>query len=148
MRESKYEKYLIKTPIREVGRNVVVKGRQLPAMTYMSNELVPGSNVYVEFSWIWDVPDPNPLIFEHSHDYDQIVVRIGSDPNNPEDLGAEVEQVVGGEPLTVDRTHALYVPKGLKHGPITWKRVDRPLIEMTIVLGAGSLEQARPGGIK
>jgi len=143
--EPKYGKYLIRKPIYEVGAKKV-KGRQHPTMTYMSSDLVPENDVYLEFGWIWDMPEPNPHIFEHSHDYDEIVLHIGSDPDNPEDLGAEIEFVVGGEPLKIDKTSAIFVPKGVKHGPLTWKRVDRPHIEMAIVLGGGTVVQAAPGG--
>lgn len=144
MAVSKYGKYLVKTPIREVGK--VVKGHQTPTMTYMSNDLVPGSNTYIDISWIWEMPDPNPHIFEHSHDFNEIVLHIGSDPDNPEELGAKIEYVVGGEPLILDKTSAVYIPKGVKHGPLTWKRVEKPHIEITIMLGAGTLKQAAPGG--
>jgi hypothetical protein len=144
---AKYGKYLVKKPAREVGGGKI-KGRQHPTMTYMSSDLVPECKVYLEFGWIWDMPEPNPHIFEHSHDYDEIVLHIGSDPGNPEDLGAEIEFVVGGEPLKIDKTAAIFVPKGVKHGPLTWKRVDRPHIQMAIVLGGGTLSQAAPGGNK
>ena len=148
MKKTEYKQGLVTKPVYEIGRNIAAKGRQFPTMTYMSNDLVPGSNVYVEFSWIWEVPEPNPLIGEHQHEYDQIVLHIGSDPNNPEDLGAEFEIGIDGEPITINRTHSLYLPKGLKHGPIKWRRVDKPIIEMTIVLGAGTAEAASPGGLK
>jgi hypothetical protein len=146
--EAKYGKYLIKKPVREVDVTLKggVKGRGYPTMTYMSNDLVPGCNMYIEFGWIWDMPEPNPHILEHSHDYDEIVLHIGSDPDNPEDLGAEIEFVVGGEPLKIDKTSALFVPKGVKHGPLTWKRVDRPHIQMAMILGAGTLAESAPGG--
>ncbi len=142
-----YEKYLVRRPVREVGVGAVgsLKGRQVPSMTYMSNALVPGCNTYIEFSWIWDMPEPNPHIHEHSHEYDEIVLHIGSDPNNPEDLGGELEYVVGGEPLVFDTTTALFVPRGVKHGPLTWKRVDRPHLEMVIILGTGDFALASPG---
>jgi len=150
MAESKYGKYLIKKPVREVDTTLAggVKGREYPTMTYMSNDLVPGCNMYIEFGWIWDMPEPNPHILEHSHDYDEIVLHIGSDPNNPEELGAEIEFVVGGEPLIIDKTSALFVPKGVKHGPLTWKRVDKPHLQMAMVLGAGTLAESAPGGYK
>ncbi len=150
MAEKKYGKYLIKKPVREVNVTVPgeVKGREYPTMTYMSNDLVPGSNMYIEFGWIWDMPEPNPHILEHSHDYDEIVLHIGSDPNNPEELGAEIEFVVGGEPLIIDKTSALFVPKGVKHGPLTWKRVDKPHLQMAMILGAGTLAESAPGGYK
>jgi hypothetical protein len=144
--EPNYEKYLVKKPSYEVVAKGEVKGRQGPAMTFMSNDLVPGCNLYLECGWIWDMPDPNPSIHEHTHDYDEIVLHIGSDHNNPEDLGAEIEFYLGGQPLKVDSTSAIYVPKGVKHGPLIWKRVTRPHLEMSIVLGAGTLAQSDPGG--
>ena len=148
MKKSPHKKTLITKPAYEVGRNTAVTGRRLPSLTYMSNEFVPGCNVYVEYGWIWAVPEPNPLIGEHAHDYDQIALHIGTDPRNPEDLGAEFEMIIDGEPVKINKTHSLYLPKGLKHGPITWKRVDRPVIEMTITLGGGTVEAVSPGGLK
>jgi hypothetical protein len=148
MNKSPHKETLVTKPAYEVGRNTAVTGRRLPSMTYMSNEFVPGCNVYVEYGWIWDVPEPNPLIGEHTHDYDQIALHIGTDPENPEDLGAEFEIVIDGEPVTINKTHSLYLPKGLKHGPVTWKRVDRPVIEMTITLGGGTVGAVSPGGLQ
>jgi len=148
MAEKKYEKYLVTKPAREVNVMVPGKitGREYPTMTYMSNDLVPGCNVYIEVGWIWDMPDPNPHILEHTHDYDEVVLHIGSDFKNPEDLGAEIEYVVGGETLIIDKTSATFIPKRVKHGPLTWKKVDRPHIQMTIMLGAGTLAESAPGG--
>jgi len=144
---TKYGRYLIKKPRYEVDIKGVT-GRQYPAMTLMSSDLVPECNAWLGCGWIWDMPDPNPHLLEHAHDYDEIVLHIGSDPNNPEDLGAEIEFVLGDEPLIINTTSALFVPKGVKHGPLTWKRVVRPHMEMSIILGAGTLAQAMPGGIE
>jgi hypothetical protein len=144
-----WEKNLVRRPHYEV-RAGDVKGRQNPTMTLMSNDLVPGSNVYVEVGWIWDMPDPNPHIHEHSHrqDCNEIVFHIGGDPDNPEDLGAEIEFVVDGQPMVFDTTSALFIPAGVKHGPVTWKRFARPHLQMAMVLGAGTLMEADPGGHK
>jgi hypothetical protein len=142
-----YQKYLVRKPAYEVGVQAVGKhkGHQVPSMTYMSNALVPGSNTYVEVSWIYDVPTPNPYVFEHAHNYNEIVMHIGSDPDNPEDLGGEMTIEVEGQPLSFDRTTALFLPKGTKHGPLTWKKVSRPHIELTVMLGCGDLALAMPG---
>ena len=142
----KYARNLVTKPAYEVTAGKV-KGRSYPTMTIMSNNLVPGSNVYIELGWVWEMPEPNPHIFEHSHaKYNEIVFHIGNDPNNPEDLGAEIEFTVGGEPLVFDRTSALFVPAGVKHGPVVWKKVRRPHLQMAMVLGAGTLDEADPGG--
>jgi len=147
MSQSRYSRNLVTVPLREVAEGVRVKGRTNPTLTYMSNDLVPGSNMYIEFGWIWQMPEPNPHIFDHMHgDYDEIVFHIGSDPQNPEYLGAEIEFTIGDEKLLVDKTSAIYVPKGVKHGPVTWNIVEKPHIQMAMVLGAGSIRDANPGG--
>jgi len=146
MSEPKYRKNLVTKPRYEVTAGNV-KGRQYPTMTLMSNELVPGSNLYLEIGWVYEMPEPNPHIFEHSHDrFNEVVLHIGSDPTHPEDLGGEIEFVVGGEPLIFDKTSALFVPAGVKHGPVTWKKVRRPHIQMAMVLGASTVAEAAPGG--
>jgi hypothetical protein len=139
------EKYIVSKPAYEVKPKVEVKGR-IPAMTLMSSNLVPGIKVYVETGWVLGMPDPNPHIDEHVHDYDEIIIHLGTDPQNQENLGGEIEIGFNGKPVTIDSTSAIYVPKGVKHGPLVWKRFDRPHLEMTIMLGAGTLAEANPGG--
>ena len=142
------EKYLVSKPAYEVIPDFEVEGRIGPAMTLLSNNLIADTNNYVEVGWILSMPNPNPCIGEHVHEYDEIVMHIGIDPNDPEDLGAEIIFYLDGQPLTINRTSTVFVPKGVKHGPLVWKRVDRPHLEMTIMLGAGSLMEADPGGHK
>jgi hypothetical protein len=146
MAKAKNEKYLVRKPIYEGGKTGQVSGWQNPPMTYMCNDLVAGCNSYVSISWIWDVPNPNPVTLEHAHEYDEIVIHIGTDPKNPEDLGGEIEFAVGGEPLTFSTTTALFVPRGLKHGPITWKKCNRPHLQIAMVMGGGTLKESAPGG--
>lgn len=138
-------KYFVSRPAYEVVPAVEVAGR-IPAMTLMSNNLVPGSNNYIEAGWILAMPDPATHIFEHAHDYDEIVMHIGTHPDDPEDLGAEIEFMLDGRPLLVNKTSSVFVPKGVTHGPLTWKSFHRPHLQMTVMLGAGSLAEADPGG--
>jgi hypothetical protein len=100
----------------------------------------------VEAGWVCGMPDPPTHIFEHTHDYDEIVIHMGVDPDNREELGGEIEFMVDGQPLTINKTSAVWVPRGVKHGPLTWKKFDKPHIEMTIMVGAGTLAEADPGG--
>jgi len=139
------EKYFVKKPAYEVIPTEEVKGRH-PAMTLMSSNLVPGAKMYVEAGWVSGMPDPPTHIYEHVHDYDEIVIHMGVDVNNREELGGEIEFMVDGQPLTINKTSAVFVPKGVKHGPLTWKRFDKPHIEITIMVGAGTLAEADPGG--
>jgi hypothetical protein len=141
------EDLIVRRPVYEIRPENPAAGRMDSSMTFLNNTLVPGCDIYLEYSWIYTMPEPNPHIFEHSHpQHDEIVLHIGNDPNHPEDLGAEIEFNIDGEPLTFNHTCAAFLPKGVQHGPLIWKQVLRPHIEMSIVLGAGTLEETDPGG--
>jgi hypothetical protein len=136
-----YEQYVVRSPLREAGANFSVKNRQSPSMTYMSRRQVLEANYYIEFGWIYGMPEPNPHILRHRHDYDELVLHIGGDPRRSEDLGGEIDYYVGGQLLTFDTTSVLFVPKGLVHGPLTWKKFKKPHIEMAVMTGAGNLRE-------
>jgi hypothetical protein len=134
-----YEQYVIRSPMRESPGAISGKGRQSPTMTYMSEVQVPGVKVYIEFGWIWTVTD---TIREMKHDnFDEIVMHLGNDPAHPEDLGADMTFGLGGEEMKFNTNFAMYIPKGVMHGPLIWHEVRRPHIEMAIMLGAGTLKE-------
>jgi hypothetical protein len=134
-----FERYVVRSPMREAGPEHV-DGRQNPTMTYLSRTQIPGVNCYSEFGWIWEIPNP-PIPKMRHDDYDEIVLHIGSDPNHPEDLGGVLQFGVGEDTFELDTTHCAYVPRLLDHGPLVWTEVRRPLIEMAIMLGAGTLAE-------
>lgn len=134
-----YEQYVIRSPLREAGP-VHVDGRQNPTMTYLSANQIPGLKTYLEFGWIWDVPRP-PIPKMRHDDFDEIVLHIGSDPYLPEALGGVLQFGIGPHLLEFDTTHCAFIPKELDHGPLVWKEVRRPLIELALMLGAGTLDE-------
>ncbi len=135
MAESHMNKYVVSKPIYEAGPGY--KGRQSPTMTYMSSQQVPEANYYIELGWIWDMPEPNPHIHEHVHDYDEIVLHWGGDWKRPQVLGGEITFYVGGQPITFNTTTGVYIPAGVRHGPMIWNRFEFPHIEMAMMLGTG-----------
>jgi hypothetical protein len=145
MPDSDGSEHAVPGPAYEIKLEVETEGRLRP-MTLISNNLAPGVDMYVEMGWIVAMPDPNPHIGEHVHDYDEIILHVGTDPADQEDLGAEIEIMLDGQPLVISRSCGIFVPKGMKHGPLTWKSFKRPHIEMTVMIGAGSLADADPGG--
>jgi hypothetical protein len=147
MAKQDYSKYLVQVPMREVAANLNVKGVSVPTRTYMSNRLVPGSNMYVEFSWIYQMPQPAEVVpAVHRHSYEQVTMMIGTNADNPEDLGGEVEFEMGGQKMVSDRTNALYIPSNIEHGHVTWKKFTRPHILMSVTVGTGDILTANPGG--
>ncbi|MCJ7605277.1 MAG: hypothetical protein MUO19_04490 [Dehalococcoidales bacterium] len=138
-------KYVVDKPVYEVLPVEEVLGRH-PAMTLMNNNLVPGSHTYIETGWAIAMPEPARHIYEHVHDFDEIVIHMGADPDNQEDLGGEVEFVIDGQPVTINTTSAVFIPKGVSHGPITWKKFVKPHFQLTVMLGADTIADADPGG--
>jgi len=140
MTESKYDKYLVKVPLREVVVGSNGEGRTSLAMTCMSNELVPESKIYIQYHWVREVPELDPLLIAgHSHNFDEIILYIGADPENPEYLGAEIDGFVGDERQITDKTSAIYIPKNVKHGLVKgWTRFEKPHIMMQVKLNKGN----------
>jgi hypothetical protein len=134
-----YEQYVVRSPMREAGPSHV-DGRQNPTMTYLSRTQINAVNNYIEFGWIWGVPNPELPKMRHDN-FDEIVLHIGSDPANPEALGGTLQFGLGEDFLEFSTTHCVYAPRGMDHGPLRWREVHRPLIELAMMLGAGTLEE-------
>jgi hypothetical protein len=71
----------------------------------------------------------------HVHDTDEIIGFFSSDPDNPYDLGGEVEIWLEDEKHVIDRSVMIFVPAGMVHCPLVIKRVDRPIFHFTTVTG-------------
>ena len=142
MSQSKYAKYIVTEPIREAiahgGETAMppekVTGRTAPLAQYLNNRLVSNCGLFQLCCWVWEVPNTNPWTEHHSHTSDEILIFAGSDPNNIEDLGGEVEIQLGDEIHKIDKTATIFIPKGLPHAPIFFKRVDRPFLFIAIGL--------------
>jgi len=84
----------------------------------------------------------------------EMTVMVGTDPENPTELGGEVEfwfgEGEGAEKHTITKSSCVYCPPGLVHMPIIFRRVDRPFLFIVIVsapeLNAESLDDAIPEG--
>jgi hypothetical protein len=139
MAEVDCSRNIVRKPLYRMGSGIT--GRQSPAMTFMSNELVPGCNIYLELGWIRNTPEPNPYMFSHTHPQDMVIMYIGNTPEDPEYLGAEIEYYIGGQPLTFNTTAAILVPGGVSHGPVIWKNFEKPHLELVLVKDGGSTRE-------
>jgi hypothetical protein len=90
---------------------------------------------YVETGWTMPPFVRQTQGKSHTHDYDEVIAFFGTDTKNPNDLGAEAEVHIGGELHTVTRSCLIFVPKGVPHGPIVFKRIDRPIFHFSCGTG-------------
>jgi hypothetical protein len=67
--------------------------------------------------------------YPHSHDFDMYLHFLSSDPDHMDELPAEIEIGLGEERemYTITSPASVYIPKGLIHCPLNFKRVDKPI---------------------
>ena len=71
----------------------------------------------------------------HQHDVDEIIGFFGSNPDDPYDLGGEIEMWLEDDQHIITRTAMIFVPAGMKHCPLIIRRVDRPIFHFSTVTG-------------
>jgi hypothetical protein len=139
--ETKYGKYFIS------GGGTPKGQPPLPGkvIAYLDSEVIKGSNYYLiqqmpitpENKDIWGKTWGNVSSGPHTHEVAELLIHIGTDPDDPTDLGAEVEMCMGEEmeKHVITKSTVVYIPPGTIHCPWTIKRVDRPFIFLQILQG-------------
>ena len=96
-----------------------------------------GANFSLGWSYL---TEPFLMVAEaHKHDFDQIILFFGGDPNNIGDFGGEVEMCFGEnqEKSIVTYPACVYLPKGLMHGPLNIRKVNKPFMFIDITFSPG-----------
>ena len=71
---------------------------------------------------------------EHVHDTDEILGFYGTNPDDPYDLGGEIEINIGGETHVLTKSSMVFLPGGVPHCPLTITKVDRPIFHFSVVM--------------
>ena len=79
-----------------------------------------------------------PMSFDeaHAHDFTEFLCFIGGNPVDITDFGAEIEVTLGeeGEVHKITTPAVISIPAGLKHCPLNFKKVDKPIVFLEISL--------------
>ncbi|MBN2318236.1 MAG: hypothetical protein JXR49_04130 [Acidobacteria bacterium] len=72
----------------------------------------------------------------HVHPTDEVLVYLGMDPENPDNLGAEIEVDMGKdhERHFIDKPTAIVCPAGTPHTPLVTRWVDKPFAFFAVTL--------------
>jgi hypothetical protein len=68
----------------------------------------------------------------HSHEFDEIVTLFGTNPDDTRDLCGEVEFWIEDERYELTNSCLIFIPKGTKHCPIIFHKVERPIFHFII----------------
>jgi hypothetical protein len=99
---------------------------------WMDGDVVPGA-FQMNTAWYYAVPERNPVFEEHSHECDELIGFIGSNPDDPYNLNAEIEVWVDGDRYLLTTSTLIFVPANLKHMPLKINRVDKPIFHFSVV---------------
>jgi hypothetical protein len=120
-----------------------------PVMVRMEESVVKGSHFYLIH---WVMPDfGKPLGTykyaghpPHIHKDAELLIHIGTNPDDPMDLGAEVEIYMGPEleRHVFNRTCCIYIPPNFIHAPWRPLKTTRPWIFIEINQGPSHTEKS------
>lgn len=108
-------------------------------ITCLDGNAVEGT-MYFQAQWLTKPFTQTGMI---KHDSDKLMVFLGADPDNHEDLGAEIELWLENDKLTLTETCIIFVPKGVAHGKMTVKNVKRPVINYFCLMNSSLYSEAQ-----
>jgi len=99
---------------------------------WIDGKVVPGA-FQMNTAWYSAVPERDPIFGEHCHDdADELIGFIGSNPEDPYDLGAEIEVGINGELHRLTKSSMIFLPGGMKHLPLSIISLERPVLHFSI----------------
>jgi quercetin dioxygenase-like cupin family protein len=107
-------------------------------LIYIDSDNFPGA-FYSEY--LWHFPGKDPMAEEqagigpHTHPFGQVISFVGTNEESLFDLGGEVEIWLEDQKFTLNKTFLVYIPAGMRHGPIRINKIERPIWQY--VLGSG-----------
>jgi quercetin dioxygenase-like cupin family protein len=142
--ELKHAKYIVtdikhdmKLPSYRVGALAAQKRppEQSTRVMWVDNEVVPGA-FYTECVWFLPGMESGKATVEpHHHSFNEVVAFFGTNTEDLHNLNGEVEFWLEDEKIVMTRNFLVFVPAGMKHGPLIIRRVDRPIFHFTIGTG-------------
>lgn len=145
----KYDKYFVETLPGAVRPEWAVQGG--PTVAYLDDKLIKGSYYYSVELFTPNPPFPGIKWGEyghgpHIHKDAELLMHIGTNPDDLTDLGAEVELYMGDdmEKHVITKSCVVYIPPGFVHCPWIIKKVDRPWVFVEVNQGPMHTEKSYP----
>ncbi|MFC1920165.1 hypothetical protein ACFLYQ_00390 [Chloroflexota bacterium] len=132
MTENKYDKLFLTEP--ELRNKPMVEMKHPAA--YIDSALHFGAST--DFSMAWRYITEPMLLDEvpHAHDFNQYLCFFGGNLENMFDFDATIELSLGKEQKKhlIEKATVVFIPKGMHHCPLNFKRIDKPVLFHPIAL--------------
>ena len=132
MKSAKYGKYFLTEPALRNKPRIPMANPS----AYVDSALHFGSPANFSMAWRYI---KEPMLFDripHSHRFDEFLCFLGGNLENMFDFDATIELSMGeeGEVSLIEQPTVVYIPAGLVHTPLTFKRIDKPVLFHPIAL--------------
>jgi len=117
---------------------------------WMEGKDLEGFNANFSYGFIKKAGKLHPVEGALVHPYDECLVFAGTDNTDITYLGAEISVELGEEreEHVFKAPSVVLIPRGMPHGPVTVKRVDKPIVHYHIGLAAGYKAESVPARAK
>jgi hypothetical protein len=134
MATSKYGKYIVTELQAPFPADVTARySAWATRVLWLDNKVVEGAN-QMNCSWYLK-PSGDTYTRAHVHDTDEIIGFFSGNPQEPYDLGGEIEFWIEDEKHILTKSCLIFIPRGMKHCPLIMRRVDRPIFHLSTVMG-------------
>jgi hypothetical protein len=127
MAKMKYSKYFLhELPDEERKKGF---GRMPSMVTFTDNDIIKDSK-YFSVMWMGEEATKMAGHGPHIHQDPELLVALGTDPSNPQDLGADMEMCMGPEMEShiITVSTMIWVPAKFVHAPFRILKVRRPFL--------------------
>jgi len=105
---------------------MTLKGARL---LHMEDDMAKGS-FYVDFVWIYEGYGQAPMGV-HDHQWPELMVMTGCDPENPYDVGGTFSIALGDETHYINKSTLVCIPAHVMHCPWKFLDVKKPTLAFT-----------------
>jgi len=118
----------------------LTKDAPVSGVLYCDDSVIKGSD-FVSKLVVMPGPANNNMVWAsegcHKHDFSEMIYfsGIGAPADDTEAdrvLSGEIEIWIGDEKHIITKTSVIFIPKGLMHGPIIYRRVNKPILEVRV----------------
>jgi hypothetical protein len=130
MPKGKYDKYLTAEVIKEDPKH---PGANVTSTRHLG-EKFGGGHLSVDSIYI---TRPHLMISQpHKHEFPQYLSFFSANSKDAKDFDAEIEITLGeeGEKHIITSPTAAYIPAGLLHGPMNFKKVNKPVLFIDVAV--------------
>ena len=107
-------------------------------MNWVEGNMIPGSLWFSAVLVLKPTPENQLCHPVHIHeDWDEVLAFLSTNPADPENLGGEIDFTVGDEVYTFTKSVSVFLPRGLSHSPLIFKKVTTPIF----MVGTGNPEK-------